>query len=148
MKAFSRTSIPLLVLMGLALLAIPRVVVHDLKLLPLDSLPYIALAVGPLLVWLGVAALWQTSRPWRDFLVLGLGFGILLGLTHQILWEVSWGDNMPHIGGNMAGKLSPGVEELVLRAFAFGSSLMTGLVFGAPFGLVALVASRLRRSTK
>lgn len=147
MKNMRRASIPFVALLGLALLAIPRVVVHDLKMVPLDSGFYRALAIAPLVIWLGAAMFWKTSRPVRDFLVLGLCFGVLLGVTHQVLWDAAWGGNTPHIGGNFEGKLSPLVESLVLRGFALGSSLVTGLVFGAPFVLVALGASKLRRST-
>jgi hypothetical protein len=65
-------------------------------------------------------------------------------LTHQILWDASWGDAVPHIGGNLAGKLNPIVESLILRAFAVGSSIVTGIVFGVAFGLVAALAMRVR----
>jgi hypothetical protein len=65
-------------------------------------------------------------------------------LTHQILWDASWGGNPPHIGGNLAGKFSPIAESLILRAFALGSSIATGLVFGVAFGIVAVLAMNLR----
>jgi hypothetical protein len=45
---------------------------------------------------------------------------------------------------NLVGKFSPFAESLILRAFALGSSIVTGLVFGAAFGVVAFVAAKLR----
>jgi hypothetical protein len=42
-------------------------------------------------------------------------------------------------------QLDPFVETLILRAFALGSSIVTGLVFGALFGIVAVVAMKLRK---
>jgi hypothetical protein len=123
---------------------VPRVVVHDLKLIPIDGVVYTALAVVPLFIWFLVAIFRNSARPFYDFIVLGLVYGCLLGVTHQILWDASWGSEVPHIGGNLAGKLSPTAEGLILRAFALGSSVMTGLVFGAAFGVVAFVASKVR----
>ena len=136
--------LPLAYIVLLAALTLPRVVVHDLGLLEIDSPVYTILAVAPLLIWLLVAVFRKTQRPLVDFLVLGLAYGLFLGLTHQILWDASWGGNPPHIGGNLTGKLSPIAESLILRAFALGSSIVTGLVFGAAFGVVALLATKLR----
>jgi len=48
------------------------------------------------------------------------------------------------MGGNLAGKLNPLVESLILRAFALASSIVTGVVFGAAFGIVAVVATKVR----
>jgi hypothetical protein len=128
----------------LAALTLPRVVAHDLKLISIDSPLYTALGVAPLLVWLVVAIFRKTTRPFFDFIAIGLVYGVLLGLTHQILWDASWGSDVPHIGGNLAGKINPLAESVILRAFALGSSIVTGLVFGAPFGIVALLAMKLR----
>ena len=122
----------------------PRVVVHDLKLIPIDGVAYTALAVVPLLIWFLVAVFRKSAKPFYDFIVLGLLYGCLLGVTHQVLWDASWGTDVPHIGGNLAGKLNPTAESLILRAFALGSSVITGLVFGAAFGVVAFVASKVR----
>jgi len=128
----------------LAALTLPRVVVHDLGLIEIDSPVYTALAVAPLLVWLLVAVFRKTQRPFFDFMVLGVAYGVFLGLTHQILWDASWGGAPPHIGGNLTGKFNPVAESLILRAFALGSSIVTGVVFGAAFGVVAVVAMKLR----
>jgi hypothetical protein len=130
----------------LAALAIPRVFVHDLHLASFDSLLYKTLAVGPLVVWLIVAIARKSKKPFYDFLLVGLVFGLLLALAHQINWDASWGNNTPHIGGNLAGKFSPLAEGLTLRTAAIISSVMTGLVFGSAFGLVALIGSKLRRT--
>jgi hypothetical protein len=143
-KSAFMPDLPLLYIVLLAALTLPRVVIHDLGLIEIDSPVYTALAVAPLLIWLLVAVFRKTQRPIFDFLVLGLAYGVFLGLTHQILWDASWGGNPPHIGGNLTGKFSPIVESLILRAFALGSSVATGLVFGAAFGLVAFLATKVR----
>jgi hypothetical protein len=113
-------------------------------MIAIDSPLYTTLAVAPLLVWLLVAIFRRTQRPLVDFMVLGVAYGVFLGLTHQILWDASWGDNPPHIGGNLTGKFSPLAESVILRAFALGSSIITGVVFGAAFGLVAILATKFR----
>ena len=128
----------------LALLAIPRVVFHDLRIVPLDSLVYTIAAIAPFVIWLGFALFRKNKRPFRDFLIVGLTFGLLLAATHQLLWSASWGENLPHVGGNLAGKLSPGVEEIVLRVAALISSLLTGAVAGVVLGAVATVAAKVR----
>lgn len=144
-KSAFEPDLPIIAIALLAALTLPRVVAHDLRLIVIDSPLYTALAVAPLIIWLLVAIFRRTQRPFFDFLVLGLAYGLFLGLTHQILWDASWAGDPPHMGGNLAGKLNPFVESLILRAFALGSSIVTGLVFGAAFGIVAFVAMKLRR---
>jgi hypothetical protein len=143
-KSSFEPDLPIISIAVLAALTVPRVVVHDLRLIAIDSPAYTALAVAPLLIWLLVAVFRSTQRPFFDFLVLGLAYGLFLALTHQILWDASWGGDTPHIGGNLAGKISPLAESLILRTFAVGSSIVTGLVFGAAFGIVAVLATKLR----
>jgi hypothetical protein len=144
-KSAFAPDLPIIAIALLAALTLPRVIAHDLRLIEIDGPAYTALAVVPLLIWLLVAVFRRTQRPLVDFLVLGLAYGLFLGLTHQILWDASWAGSPPHIGGNLAGKINPFVESLILRAFAFGSSIVTGLVFGAAFGIVAVVAMKLRK---
>ena len=129
-------------------LLIPRVVVHDLHLMPINGTSYTLLAVVPLLVWLVVAVARRTEQPMREFLMYGLVYGLLLATAHQISWTASWGANVPHLGGNLAGKLDPLTESLLLRTAAFLSSVATGLVTGALFGGVALLAGRVLRRRK
>jgi hypothetical protein len=135
---------PLPYLILLPAVMIPRVVVHDLRLLPLDSTLYVLLALVPLGVWAFVAATRRTEHPVREFLIYGAAYGLLLGLTHQVLWAAAFGDNLPRIGGNLAGKLDPFWEQVLLRKFALISSIGTGLVTGALFGVAAVFAQKLR----
>ncbi len=121
---------------------------HDLKLISFDDPLYKVLAITPFVIWLALALVRKSTRPFYDFIVLGITYGVLLSLTHQILWEASWAGNPPRIGGNLAGAVSPALESVVLRTFAFISSIMTGLVTGITFGLIALSVSKLRPSHK
>jgi hypothetical protein len=58
-------------------------------------------------------------------------------VTHQLLWNQAFEDDPPRLGGNLEGKLSPGIEEVVLRSVAVASSLAIGVGVGAACGLVA-----------
>jgi hypothetical protein len=131
------TSLPILLIIVLAALAVPRAVLHDLHAIPLDSPIYTVLAIVPFAIWALFALLGKSKRPIYDFLVLGIIFGLMLAITHQLTWDASWGGNLPHLHGNLEGKLNPVVESLLLRTAAFISSLLTGVVFG---GIVALIA--------
>lgn len=143
-----KTDLPLVVIGILAVLPIPRVVLHDLQAVSFDSLLYKLLAVVPFMAWIGVAVLRKTKRPFADFLTLGLAFGVLLALTHQLLWDVAWGGNLPRLEGGLSGQLSPAVEAAILRTASVISSLMTGLMTGLAAGLVAFGATKLRKSKK
>jgi len=143
MKRF-KPELTVAAIFGLAILAIPRAVVHDLRLMPLDSVGYKTLAIVPFALWFIVAILRRTKKPFVDFLAVGLVSGILLGLAHQLTWEASWGSNLPHLHGNLEGKLNPLLESFLLRSATFISSVVTGLVFGAIFGVIASAASAIR----
>jgi hypothetical protein len=124
---------------GLALLGVPRVVAHDLG--PVDRVTNALLVFVPVLVWL-VVVLWRrVPNPLLTLLAVGLVYGVLLGVTHQVLW--AWAlDEPPHLGGALAGALSPVAEELVLRAAAFASSVATGLAAGALIGAIGWLVAR------
>lgn len=141
------TGLPFVLLVILAALAVPRVVVHDLHALPLDSLGYKALIFVPFAVWGLVALFGKSKRPVYDFLVLGLLFGLMLAVTHQITWDAAWGDNPPQLHGNLEGKLDPTVESLILRAAAFVSSLFTGIVLGGAAAIIAWASSKARKKS-
>lgn len=128
---------------ALALLGVPRVVAHDLG--PVGGVLNALLVFVPIAVWLGVVVWRQVPRPFLTLLVIGVTYGVLVGLTHQLLWPWAF-ESPPRLGGNLAGTLSSTEESTVLRLFAFGSSVLTGLGVGALVGLVGWGALRLRGS--
>ena len=139
-----KTDMPLWLLALLALLSAIRPVIHDLRALPFDSVMYLALAVAPLIVYLGIAVFRDNKRPIYDFVVMGIMFGIMLAFTHQIFWDSAFGSNPPQLGDNLAGKLAPEAEEVLFRSAAFTSSLTTGTMIGLIFGTIALIASNVK----
>src|SRR5687767_7002299 len=96
-----RPELPVWIFLVLAALSVPRVIAHDSNIVELDSLPYIALAVIPLLLYAAIAVTLQAWRPFYNFMVLGIFLGLTLAITHQLMWDISWGSNPPEIGGSL-----------------------------------------------
>lgn len=128
--------LPLLAIVGLALLAAPRVPLHDLGVIEEGSFVNSLFVFLPPLVWIAVAVLKRVPNPLLTLLAIGLCYGILLALGHQILWAESFGDDPPELGGNLSD-LDPTLEAVIIRSFAAVSSIFTGLIVGAISGLVA-----------
>lgn len=145
MRKKINTSLPFILIVILAALAIPRVVVHDLHTLPLDTAGYKILAIVPFAIWGLFAIFGKSKRPIYDFLVLGAIFGLMLAVTHQITWDESWGNNPPRLGGNIESKLDPAVESILLRSTTFISSLLTGIISGGLAAVIAWTAFKVRK---
>jgi hypothetical protein len=128
-------------IVGLALLGVPRAVAHDLDLVG----PVVngVLVFLPIAIWLGVVLWRRVSKPFLTLVAVGIVYGVLLGIVHQVFWTESFDGDAPSLGGNLAGALSPMAEAIVLRVFAFFSSLLTGLGVGAATGAVGWVLARL-----
>ncbi|MGW9404015.1 hypothetical protein ACWGQ2_08610 [Arthrobacter sp. NPDC055585] len=128
---------PLLLMAGLALLGLPRVVLHDLHLIGERSPVTWFLALFPVAVWITVTVLVRSPRPFLTVLVIGLMFGVLLVITHQLLWDAAFSGNAPEVG-------SGPVAEMIPRIAAVPGGLMTGAAIGAVGGLFALAGTALR----
>jgi hypothetical protein len=129
-------------LIGLTLLAVPRVILHDLDIIKEGTFVNLLFVLVPPIIWIAVVLAVQVPKPFLTLLVVGLLYGVFLAAGHQLLWDQSVGD-APSLGGNLEGRLSPGIEEFVIRMFAVVSSLFTGALVGAIAGLIAWGASRL-----
>lgn len=86
----------------------------------------------------------RPPRPFLTLLAVGAIHGVLLAVTHQLLWNLSFAGSPPQLGGNLAD-LAPAVQAVIIRSFAVISSLVTGTVLGALTGLVAWALSPPRR---
>ncbi|MGC5051390.1 hypothetical protein ACLQ2S_08070 [Micromonospora sp. DT48] len=135
--------LPLLTLLGLALLGLPRVVLHDLGLVHERTFVNLLLVVIPPVVWIAVVLAKRVPNPFLTLLVVGLIYGVLLAATHQLLWQVAF-DEQPTLGGNLAD-LAPGAQAVIVRIFAAISSVFTGVIVGVVAGLVAWGLSRADR---
>lgn len=134
--------LPLLAIIGLALLAVPRVILHDLGLIQGETFVNALLVFVPVAIWI-VVALWKrVPNAFLTLLVIGAVYGVFLALGHQLLWDVSFGENAPELGGNLSD-LDPGAGAIIIRTFATISSLFTGVIVGVISGLVAWGLSKL-----
>lgn len=128
--------LPVSALVGLALLAVPRVVLHDLGLIHEGTGINALLVAAPPIAWVVTVLAAGVRRPFVPVLVIGAISGVFLAVVHQLLWGAAFGTNPPRLGGNLAG-LDPGVQDVVIRLFSIPSSLLTGAIVGAVAGLVA-----------
>ena len=75
--------LPVLAMLGLALLGVPRVILHDLDLLREGTAVNLALVAVPLLVWIAVVLLCRVDRPFTTLLMVGLLHGAMqIGRAH------------------------------------------------------------------
>ena len=140
-----KLGLPVPVIILLAALAVPRVVTHDLDIFPEGSFVNSLLVFVPLVIWLAVVLWRRVPHPFLTLTVVGVAYGMMLAIGHQLLWEAQWDGEPPSLGGNLEGVLDPGLESVVVRIFAFFSSIITGTIVGAIVGLVAWVIERVRR---
>ncbi|TCO24903.1 hypothetical protein EV652_108439 [Kribbella steppae] len=137
---FPQLGLPVSAIVLLALLAVPRVVAHDLDLVgPAVNL---VLVFAPLVIWLVVVLAKRVPSPIVTLAAIGLAYGVFLAIGHQVLW--TWAvDEEPRLGGNLADA-PDAVQALVVRGFAVVSSIVTGLLVGVAVGIVAWLITRAR----
>ncbi|WP_248305381.1 hypothetical protein [Agromyces sp. H66] len=133
-----------LAIVGLALLAVPRVVLHDLHLIDEGTFVNALLVFVPLVVWIAVVLWRRVPNPFLTLLVVGACYGVFLAAVHLLLWNVAMAGNEPALGGNLVD-VDPTVQAFVFRAYTVVSSLFTGLIAGAVTGLVAWGIAALSR---
>lgn len=140
----SRLGVPFAAVVALVALTIPRVIAHDLALVAPGSLANSVLSLGPLAVWVLVAAL-ASRRPFSTLVATGIGYGLVLGTVHNLAWSTVWAGSPPRLGGSLAGAWSPGTEEILMRGATGLSSLGTGAVTGIVAGAIAWAVQELAR---
>lgn len=128
--------LPLWALCTMALLGVPRVILHDLGVIGEGTAPNLLLVVVPPLVWIVVVVVARAPRPLLTLLVTGALYGVLLALVHQLLWGAAFPGGAPALGGNLAD-LDPRLQAVIVRGAAALSSVLTGVVVGALTGLLA-----------
>ena len=137
-------SAPVIIL--LAAIAAIRVPLHDLGIVPEGSAVAWSLVFLPLAIWLIVVLRRRVPNPFIALTAVGLAYGVMLAIIHQLLWVAAFDGSPPRLGGNLEDVLSPGLEAVVFRTSAFFSSLVTGTVLGAIVGAIAWVIERARHA--
>jgi len=133
--------LPFPVVVALALLAAPRVVLHDLGVIQEGTLVNALFVFVPPTVWIAVVLWRRVPNPFLTLLAVGVLYGVFLMLGHQILWTTAWDGAPPTLGGNLSG-LPPLAHAVITRGFAALSSIVTGTLVGAVCGLLAWGAGR------
>jgi hypothetical protein len=129
------------VLAGLAALAAPRVVLHDLGVIAEGTFVNALLVFVPPLCWIA-AVLWKRPpRPFPTVVVIGVLYGVFLAIGHQLLWDTAFGGSAPTLGGRLAA-IGPAAQEGIVRTAAVLSSLVTGTLVGVVTGAVAALLNR------
>ena len=127
-------------IVALAGLGAPRALAHDVG--PVDATVNAILVFVPLVIWL-VVVLWRrVPNAFVTLLVVGLVYGLVLGVIHQVLWTHAYDGDPPALGGNLEGRLPSVVEDVVIRGFALVSSVVTGVLVGAVVGAVGWLLAR------
>ncbi|TWD82206.1 hypothetical protein FB561_3334 [Kribbella amoyensis] len=138
----SKLGLPVWALAALALLAAPRVALHDLGVAVTGPLAGL-LAIGPALIWIVAAVRSKALWPWATGLVIGAFYGCILAIGHNLFWDKAFADGPPKLGGNLENRMPAGAEEVVMRIAASFSSVFTGIAVGLLCGLVATVIQRI-----
>ena len=128
----------------LVAVGLPRTILADLGIVqPESSLLYYILALTPFAAWLAVAVVRKSRRPFRDFLVLGVLYGLSLVVVHQLLWNVgpALGHQPPAGAVNFANQFSPALHDLALRAYTIMIAMIIGIGTGLVTAVVAVVAN-------
>lgn len=146
-RRFPFTDMPWMLMLGLVAAGLPRTVLADLDVVtPDSSIGYFMIALVPFAAWLAVAVLRRTRRPVRDFLALGVMYGLSLLLAHQVLWHAPGAEHsIPQAAIDFAGRFAPAWRDAAMRAYTALVSLGIGLVTGVVVAGVAFLAHRLRK---
>lgn len=131
-----RLGVPFVAVVGLALLAVPRVILHDLGIIHEGSAINWLFVFLPPIAWIIVVLAVKVPNPFVTILVIGVCYGVFLALGHQLMWSAAFEGSPPQLGGNLSG-LDPTAQDVIIRAFAIPSSVLTGAVVGAVTGLIA-----------
>lgn len=120
----------MLALVGLAAIGLPRVILHDLHII--DSAHPLSwiLTLGAVAVWVAVTVARKAPRPFLTVLTIGVIFGIMLVITHQILWGYLYADNPEFLNND-------GIAGNVSRLAVIPGGLFAGAALGAVGGLIA-----------
>lgn len=127
MKTFeAHFGMKLIEIVVLALLGLPRIVLHDLSIIEEGSFLNSILVFGPVVIWFSYILVRNQEAPVWSIFILSCLYGLILALTHQIFWHESFPDGVK-LGGNLS-HISMEVSTVIARFFALMSSLTTGLI--------------------
>src|SRR5699024_1541017 len=84
----SRLGLPLLAIVALALLAAPRVILHDLGIIQEGTAINALFVFLPPLLWLVLVLAARVPNVFLTIFAIGLCYAVFLAVGHQITWSV------------------------------------------------------------
>lgn len=139
----SKIGMRIIEIIFLVLLGIPRIILHDLSLIEKGTFINLLLVFVPILVWIVYILFRNDKAPVLSIFILCLLYGVILAVTHQLLWTHSFPGYI-QLGGNLSG-LSGGLSTFIARSFAFISSLMTGALIGLILSVITWALSKVEK---
>lgn len=127
-------------LLALSLLGLPRIIFHDLSIIREGTFINSLFVFIPAVIWILYLIIRGVPRPFTAMLLLCLIYGVVLAITHQLMWSgvfpngIALGGNLSHLNG---------LSAIIPRIFAFFSSLATGAVLGVILGSVTWIISQI-----
>lgn len=139
-KVKEKLGIGIFELAALSLLGLPRVILHDLSVIEEGTLFNFLLVFIPVIVWILYILRKRVKAPFLAMLLLCIIYGMILGITHQVLWTQSFPEGV-QLGGNLS-ELPAAISNTIIRGFAFLSSMTTGAVMGLVLGTVTWILNQ------
>ena len=91
----------------LAALAAIRVPLHDLGIVSEGSFVNSLLVFVPLAIWMIVVLRQRVPNPFLALTAVGVAYGVMLAVIHQLLWTAAYDGSPPSLGGNLERVCSP-----------------------------------------
>jgi hypothetical protein len=145
-RTFILTSMPVWLVMVLTFIMVPRTLLSDLGIIIAETPVYYVFALTPYAVWLSIALLRKSEKPFQEFLVLGVLYSLTLILIHQTLWNngTELGHQLPQAALDFGARFGPSLRDLAVRGYTIMISLLIGVGSGAVVGLIAAAARYIR----
>ncbi|MEY8561146.1 hypothetical protein AALF85_10620 [Jeotgalicoccus halotolerans] len=139
----SKIGMRIIEIIFLVLLGIPRTILHDLSLIEEGTFINLLFVFVPILVWIVYILFRNDKAPAFSIFILCVLYGVILAVTHQLLWAHSFPGYI-QLGGNLS-ELSGALSTFIARSFAFISSLMTGALTGLVLSMIIWVLSKMKK---
>lgn len=130
----------------LALLSVPRVILHDLSLIEEGTVVNLLFVFVPILVWVIYILFRNDKAPVLSIFILCLFYGVILAVTHQVLWTQSFSQDI-QFSGNLA-ELSGSTSTLVAKILSFISSLTTSAAIGLFLSALMWVLIKIKKDVR
>lgn len=121
---------------GLAVLALVWVFLDHFRVIESGSTLSALVAFVPFALWVAVVLWRDVPRPFATLVRIGVIYGVMLAIAYQVLWD-GVGSGYPPFIGTTVSEMAEPARDLVVRAFAIFTSLLSGVLVGVITGIAA-----------